>query len=152
MASASSTIPAVKLEDPIARNRPSLHELVERAERLLERRHPVGAVVLVEVDPIGLQPSQRRLDRFADVGARPTGRLAVAEVARTSSGSAATTSAAGSTSTRTAAVLEAALDAGITFFDTADVYGGAGGSERLMGEALEGRRDEFVLATKFGWS
>jgi aryl-alcohol dehydrogenase-like predicted oxidoreductase len=50
----------------------------------------------------------------------------------------------------TAAVLEAALDAGITLFDTADIYGGAGGSERLLGEALEGRRDEYVIATKFG--
>jgi aryl-alcohol dehydrogenase-like predicted oxidoreductase len=50
----------------------------------------------------------------------------------------------------TAAVLGAALDAGITLFDTADIYGGAGGSERLMGEALEGRRDEYVIATKFG--
>jgi aryl-alcohol dehydrogenase-like predicted oxidoreductase len=51
---------------------------------------------------------------------------------------------------RTAAVLQAALDAGVTLFDTADVYGD-GNSERLMGEVLEGRRDEFVLATKFGW-
>src|ERR1700710_235625 len=51
----------------------------------------------------------------------------------------------------TSAVLEAALDAGITFFDTADIYGGAGASERLMGAALEGRRGEFLLATKFGW-
>lgn len=50
----------------------------------------------------------------------------------------------------TAAVLDAALAAGVTFFDTADTYGGAGASERLMGEALEGRRDEFVIATKFG--
>src|SRR4051794_16572667 len=50
----------------------------------------------------------------------------------------------------TAAVLEAALDAGITFFDTADIYGGAGASEALMGEALEGRRDEYLVATKFG--
>jgi aryl-alcohol dehydrogenase-like predicted oxidoreductase len=50
----------------------------------------------------------------------------------------------------TAAVLEAALDAGITFFDTADIYGGAGASEELMGRALEGRRDEYVIATKFG--
>jgi aryl-alcohol dehydrogenase-like predicted oxidoreductase len=50
----------------------------------------------------------------------------------------------------TAAVLDAALEAGITFFDTADVYG-EGESERLMGEVLEGRRDEYVLATKFGW-
>jgi aryl-alcohol dehydrogenase-like predicted oxidoreductase len=51
---------------------------------------------------------------------------------------------------RTAAVLDAALAAGITLFDTADIYGGAGASERLMGEALAGRRDEYVLATKFG--
>lgn len=51
---------------------------------------------------------------------------------------------------RTAAVLEAALAAGVTFFDTADIYGGAGASERLMGEALRGRRGEYVLATKFG--
>src|SRR3954451_16841972 len=50
----------------------------------------------------------------------------------------------------TAAVLEAALDAGITFFDTADIYGGAGASEELMGEALEGRRDDYLIATKFG--
>jgi aryl-alcohol dehydrogenase-like predicted oxidoreductase len=50
----------------------------------------------------------------------------------------------------TAAVLEAALDAGVTFFDTADTYGAAGASERLMGEVLESRRDEFAIATKFG--
>jgi len=50
----------------------------------------------------------------------------------------------------TAAVLDAALAAGVTLFDTADIYGGAGASERLMGEALEGRRDEFVITTKFG--
>jgi aryl-alcohol dehydrogenase-like predicted oxidoreductase len=50
----------------------------------------------------------------------------------------------------TAAVLEAALDAGITLFDTADIYGGAGASERLMGEILEGRRERFLIATKFG--
>ena len=53
----------------------------------------------------------------------------------------------------TAAVVHAALDAGITFFDTADMYGGDGGrgsSERLLGAALKGRRDEVVLATKFG--
>jgi aryl-alcohol dehydrogenase-like predicted oxidoreductase len=49
----------------------------------------------------------------------------------------------------TAAVLEAALAAGITLFDTADVYGGSA-SERLMGEALQERREEYVLATKFG--
>jgi aryl-alcohol dehydrogenase-like predicted oxidoreductase len=51
---------------------------------------------------------------------------------------------------RTAAVLEAALEAGITFFDTADIYGGGGASEELMGEVLEGRHEEFVIATKFG--
>ncbi|WP_226532748.1 aldo/keto reductase [Microbacterium paraoxydans] len=48
-------------------------------------------------------------------------------------------------------VIDAALANGITFFDTADMYGAvAGASETLMGEALEGRRDRVVLATKFG--
>jgi aryl-alcohol dehydrogenase-like predicted oxidoreductase len=50
----------------------------------------------------------------------------------------------------TRAVIDAALDAGITFLDTADIYGGDGASERLIGDALEGRRDRVVLATKFG--
>jgi aryl-alcohol dehydrogenase-like predicted oxidoreductase len=50
----------------------------------------------------------------------------------------------------TRAVVEAALDAGVTFFDTADIYGNKGGSETLLGRALQGRRDEVVLATKFG--
>jgi aryl-alcohol dehydrogenase-like predicted oxidoreductase len=49
------------------------------------------------------------------------------------------------------AVVQAALDAGVTFFDTADVYGKEFGlSERLLGEALRGRRDEAIIATKFG--
>ena len=48
------------------------------------------------------------------------------------------------------AVIDAALDAGVTFFDTADVYGNRGGSEEIIGRALEGRRDQVVLATKFG--
>jgi len=50
----------------------------------------------------------------------------------------------------TRAVVEAALDAGITLLDTADIYGGKGGSESFLGEVLEGRRDDVVLATKFG--
>jgi aryl-alcohol dehydrogenase-like predicted oxidoreductase len=50
----------------------------------------------------------------------------------------------------TEAVLEACLETGVTFFDTADIYGGSGGSEEAMGAALEGRRDDYVLATKFG--
>ncbi|MFI8594694.1 aldo/keto reductase [Microbacterium sp. NPDC078428] len=50
-------------------------------------------------------------------------------------------------------VLDAALDAGVTFLDTADVYGKEPGlSETLMGAALQGRRDRFVVATKFGHS
>jgi aryl-alcohol dehydrogenase-like predicted oxidoreductase len=48
------------------------------------------------------------------------------------------------------AVIDAALDAGVTFFDTADVYGNRGGSEEIIGRALVGRRDRVVLATKFG--
>jgi aryl-alcohol dehydrogenase-like predicted oxidoreductase len=50
----------------------------------------------------------------------------------------------------TRAVVDAALDEGVTFLDTADIYGERGGSERLLGEILEGRRDRVVLATKFG--
>jgi aryl-alcohol dehydrogenase-like predicted oxidoreductase len=49
----------------------------------------------------------------------------------------------------TRAVVEAALEAGITFFDTAEVYGNGGESERMLGELLQGRRDQVVLATKF---
>jgi aryl-alcohol dehydrogenase-like predicted oxidoreductase len=49
----------------------------------------------------------------------------------------------------TRAVVEAALAEGINFLDTADIYG-ANDSERFLGEILEGRRDEVVLATKFG--
>lgn len=51
---------------------------------------------------------------------------------------------------QTREVVEAALEVGITFFDTAELYGG-GDSERMLGEILEGRRDSVVLATKFGW-
>jgi aryl-alcohol dehydrogenase-like predicted oxidoreductase len=51
----------------------------------------------------------------------------------------------------TRAVVDAALDVGVTFFDTAAVYGNGGDSERFLGEILEGRRDTVVLATKFGW-
>ena len=51
---------------------------------------------------------------------------------------------------QTFAVIEAAVDAGITFFDTADIYGGHGRSEELIGRALQGRREQVVLATKWG--
>ncbi|MBP2475472.1 aryl-alcohol dehydrogenase-like predicted oxidoreductase [Crossiella equi] len=58
----------------------------------------------------------------------------------------ATESLAGSRS-----VVDAALDAGITFFDVADVYGAPRGrSEELLGQALSGRREHAVIATKFG--
>ncbi|WP_200808337.1 aldo/keto reductase [Demequina sp. NBRC 110055] len=53
----------------------------------------------------------------------------------------------------TNAVIHAAIDAGVTFFDTADLYGGQWGlSETLMGNAFAGRRDEVILATKFGFT
>jgi aryl-alcohol dehydrogenase-like predicted oxidoreductase len=60
---------------------------------------------------------------------------------------------------RTRAVVDAAVDAGITFLDTADIYGNRSGaavhgrlgaSEAMLGEVLRGRRDRVVLATKFG--
>ncbi len=47
------------------------------------------------------------------------------------------------------AVVDAAIDAGVTHIDTADIYGG-GESERYLGEILAGRLDRVVLATKFG--
>jgi aryl-alcohol dehydrogenase-like predicted oxidoreductase len=50
----------------------------------------------------------------------------------------------------TRAVIDAALEYGVTFLDTADIYGGSGASEQLLGEVLQGRRDQVVLATKFG--
>ncbi len=48
------------------------------------------------------------------------------------------------------AVIFKALDLGITLFDTADVYGGPGGSETVLGQVLGERRKDIVLATKFG--
>ena len=50
---------------------------------------------------------------------------------------------------RSRAVIHAALDHGITLFDTADEYGD-GRSEEFLGEALRGRRDEAAIASKFG--
>ncbi|HEX4442654.1 MAG TPA: aldo/keto reductase [Galbitalea sp.] len=51
----------------------------------------------------------------------------------------------------TTAVIDAAIEAGITLFDTADIYGGERGlSETLMGNSLKGKRGRIVLATKFG--
>ncbi|SDK58709.1 Predicted oxidoreductase [Glycomyces sambucus] len=51
-------------------------------------------------------------------------------------------------STRT---IHRALELGVDFFDTADVYG-AGHSERVLGRALAGRRDQVAIATKWGWN
>jgi aryl-alcohol dehydrogenase-like predicted oxidoreductase len=46
--------------------------------------------------------------------------------------------------------IAAALAAGITFFDTADVYG-AGHSEELLGQAMQGQRERFIVGSKIGW-
>lgn len=51
--------------------------------------------------------------------------------------------------TESIATIHSALDAGVTFLDTADMYA-AGANEELVGEAIAGRRDQVVLATKFG--
>jgi aryl-alcohol dehydrogenase-like predicted oxidoreductase len=52
---------------------------------------------------------------------------------------------------QTNAIVDAALEAGVNFFDTADIYGGPHGrSEALLAEALRTRREDIVLATKFG--
>ena len=50
----------------------------------------------------------------------------------------------------TRAVVDAAIEVGVTLFDTADIYGTDGGSEKALGEVLGKRRDQIVLATKFG--
>jgi aryl-alcohol dehydrogenase-like predicted oxidoreductase len=50
----------------------------------------------------------------------------------------------------TKAVVHKALDLGITLFDTADIYGGQGNSEKFLGKALGAKRKDIVLATKFG--
>src|SRR2546423_152630 len=49
----------------------------------------------------------------------------------------------------TSRVVREALDAGINFLDTADIYGGTK-SEEFLGRALAGRRDDALIATKFG--
>ncbi len=46
--------------------------------------------------------------------------------------------------------IEFALETGVNFFDTADVYG-SGHSEELLGQAMRGRRDRFIVASKIGW-
>jgi aryl-alcohol dehydrogenase-like predicted oxidoreductase len=46
--------------------------------------------------------------------------------------------------------VSAALEAGVTLFDTADIYGHRGGSEEALGAALRGRRGDAIVATKFG--
>jgi aryl-alcohol dehydrogenase-like predicted oxidoreductase len=51
---------------------------------------------------------------------------------------------------QTRAVVERALEEGVTLFDTADMYGNRGGSEELLGKALGSRRHQVVVATKFG--
>jgi aryl-alcohol dehydrogenase-like predicted oxidoreductase len=51
---------------------------------------------------------------------------------------------------QTATVVEKALDLGINFFDTADVYGNRGLSEEYVGRALQGKRRQAIVATKFG--
>ncbi len=51
---------------------------------------------------------------------------------------------------QTKAVVQRALDEGITLFDTADIYGGRGKSEEMLGKALGSRRHEVVVASKFG--
>jgi aryl-alcohol dehydrogenase-like predicted oxidoreductase len=51
---------------------------------------------------------------------------------------------------QTRAVVAKALDLGVTLFDTADVYGPGGLSEEYLGKALEGRRADVIVATKFG--
>ncbi len=109
------------------------------------RVRPAAAAACLGTIERGPPPSlARRQDACA------TGHWATPGSSSRSSGSAATTSAAGSTRTRPAPVVDAAIDGGITLLDTAETYGGRGRSEEILGEVLAGRRDQVVLATKFG--
>jgi aryl-alcohol dehydrogenase-like predicted oxidoreductase len=81
------------------------------------------------VETVGLGPSQLEVSRVG-LGCNNFGRRVDRE--------------------GTQRVVEAALDAGITFFDTAESYGD-GDSERFLGAALGARRAQAVVATKFGW-
>jgi len=49
-------------------------------------------------------------------------------------------------------VIDAAIDSGVRLLDTADIYGGAGTSETMIGEALAGRRDRVLIATSSAWT
>jgi aryl-alcohol dehydrogenase-like predicted oxidoreductase len=51
---------------------------------------------------------------------------------------------------KTRAVVNAAYDSGVNFFDTADIYGADGGSEKFIGEILKDRRKQVIIATKWG--
>ena len=57
----------MRFEHPTARAFPFADDLVERAERLLERRDAVGAVVVVEIHVVGAEPLERRVDRLPRV-------------------------------------------------------------------------------------
>ena len=54
-----------------------VHEIVERAQRLLDRRERIDQVILVEIDPVGLEPLQAGLDRGHDIAARAALELAL---------------------------------------------------------------------------
>jgi len=87
------------------------------------------------------------MDRLGRVRYRPLGSsgLIVSVVGLGGNNFGRTVDAAG-----TRAVVDAALEAGVTLIDTADVYGERGGSEEALGAALEGRRDQVAIATKWG--
>jgi aryl-alcohol dehydrogenase-like predicted oxidoreductase len=91
-----------------------------------------------------ISPSRKFFRRNAPMEYRRLGSLNVSLVGIGCNNFGWRTDAAG-----TAAVVDAALDAGVNFFDTADVYG-TGQSEEFLGTALKGRREKAIIATKFG--
>ena len=58
------------------RTLPGFHQIVERAQRLLDRRCRIGPVQLIEIDPVGLEPPQAGLDRLHDIAPRRASQLA----------------------------------------------------------------------------
>lgn len=102
--------------------------------------------------PLGTGRLAPRLDTMANIEYRTLGRSGlVVSTIGLGCNNFGRTGTASETQEGTDAVVAAAIDAGVTLFDTADIYGAERGlSESLMGKALAGKRDRIVLATKFG--
>ena len=126
-----------------ARSRPTSVELQDQAiigQQLSYRRHGRGRNVAASPIPGAAvsQPIPRRRIAGLDVAALGLGCMGMSDFYGPAD------------RTQSLAVLDRALDRGVNLLDTADMYG-SGANERLLADVLARRRDEIVLATKFGF-